>query len=57
VARTIPPRTLRRLALEHGFDPHARARDLDARQLAVLFRSARPRRAARARARPRASRR
>jgi 23S rRNA (adenine-N6)-dimethyltransferase len=57
VARIVPPRTLRRLALEHGFDPHARARDLDARQLAALFRSARPRRAAPARAGPRASRR
>jgi 23S rRNA (adenine-N6)-dimethyltransferase len=57
VARLVPTRTLHRLALEHGFDRHARARDLDARQLSVLFRSARPRRAAPARARPRVSRR
>jgi 23S rRNA (adenine-N6)-dimethyltransferase len=57
IARVVPPRTLRRLALEHGFDPHARARDLDARQLAALFRTARRHRAAPARARPRASRR
>jgi 23S rRNA (adenine-N6)-dimethyltransferase len=57
VARIVAPRTLRRLALEHGFDPHARARDLDARQLAVLFRTATRLRGAPARARPRASRR
>ena len=57
VARILPPRTLRRLALEHGFDTHARARDLDARQLAEVFRSARPRGAAPAHARLRASRR
>ena len=57
IARALPPRTLRRLALEYGFDPHARVRDLDARQLSGLFRFATPGRAAPARARPRASRR
>jgi 23S rRNA (adenine-N6)-dimethyltransferase len=56
VARLVPPRTLRRLALEHGFDPRARTRDLDARQLAVLFRSARSLRSAPAHARRSASR-
>ncbi len=53
--RSVPPQTLRRLALDHGFDPHARARDLDARQLSAVF--ATRRRAAPARARRRASRR
>lgn len=35
VARTVPH--ARRLATELGFDPHARARDLDAEQWAALF--------------------
>jgi 23S rRNA (adenine-N6)-dimethyltransferase len=35
VARTVP--SARGLANELGFDPHARARDLDARQWAALF--------------------
>lgn len=34
-----------KLATQLGFDPHARGRDLDARQWAALFRSARNRRA------------
>jgi 23S rRNA (adenine-N6)-dimethyltransferase len=38
LARLVPPRTLRRLAFELGFNPHARARDLDAHQWAILFR-------------------
>ena len=37
LSRVVPPRTLKRLALDLGFDPHARARDLDARQWAILF--------------------
>lgn len=35
-----PPRTLKRLALELGFDPRARARDLCPRQWAALYRLA-----------------
>ena len=38
LARLVPARTLKRLALELGFDPRARARDLDAHQWAILFR-------------------
>jgi 23S rRNA (adenine-N6)-dimethyltransferase len=37
--RILPRRLVSRVALEHGFDPHARARDLDARQWASLFRA------------------
>lgn len=33
----VPGRTLKRLALELGFDPNAAARDLDATQLATAF--------------------
>ena len=35
--RILPRRLVGRVALEHGFDPHARARDLDARQWASLY--------------------
>jgi 23S rRNA (adenine-N6)-dimethyltransferase len=42
VVRLVPE--ARGLATELGFDRHARARDLDARQWAALFRSARSRR-------------
>lgn len=38
---TVPGRVLKRLATELGFDPGAPARDLDAAQLAALFRSVR----------------
>ena len=44
--RTLPRKVVHRAAHELGFDPHASARDLDARQWARLFaavRSARPR--------------
>ena len=40
----VPGRTLRRLATELGFDRDARARDLDAAQLAAAFRAVRERR-------------
>lgn len=40
VDRVLPRRLVRRVALEHGFDPHARARDLDPRQWASLYRAA-----------------
>lgn len=40
-ARLVPARVLKRLALDLGFDPHARARDLDARQWAALYASVR----------------
>jgi 23S rRNA (adenine-N6)-dimethyltransferase len=44
----VPWKTLRRAAHEHGFDPRARAVDLDAEQWAVLFDAVRsPRRIAR----------
>ena len=33
----VPPRTLKRLAAELGFDPRAAPRDLDARQWAALY--------------------
>lgn len=36
--RVLPAGDVKRLALEHGFDPHARPRDLDARQWAALYR-------------------
>jgi 23S rRNA (adenine-N6)-dimethyltransferase len=42
----LTPRELRRLASLLGFDPKARARDLDSRQWAALFSYARTRRAA-----------
>ena len=35
--RVLPRRLVGRVALEHGFDPHAHARDLDARQWASLY--------------------
>jgi 23S rRNA (adenine-N6)-dimethyltransferase len=38
----VPGRTLKRLASDLGFDANAAARDLDARQLAALFRAVRP---------------
>jgi 23S rRNA (adenine-N6)-dimethyltransferase len=38
--RLLPRRLVRRTALEHGFDPHATARDLDARQWSALYRAA-----------------
>jgi 23S rRNA (adenine-N6)-dimethyltransferase len=44
--RILPRRVVHRSAHEHGFDPHAAARDLDARQWALLYaavRSATPR--------------
>jgi 23S rRNA (adenine-N6)-dimethyltransferase len=44
--RFLPRRAVHRAALEHGFDPHATARDLDARQWAEVYaavRSATPR--------------
>ena len=47
--RILPHGVVHRAALELGFDPHATARDLDARQWARLYaavRSARPRRRA-----------
>jgi 23S rRNA (adenine-N6)-dimethyltransferase len=37
--RILPRRLVGRVALEHGFDPHGRARDLDARQWASLYRA------------------
>lgn len=37
--RVLPPRDVKRLAVENGFDPGARPRDLDARQWAAVFRS------------------
>ncbi len=40
IDRILPRRTVHRVAHEHGFDPHARARDLDARQWAALHLSA-----------------
>ena len=46
LARILPRRLVRRAALELGFDPEAVARDLDARQWALLYaavRSATPR--------------
>jgi 23S rRNA (adenine-N6)-dimethyltransferase len=39
VRHLVGGRELKRLALEHGFDPGARPRDLDARQWAALYRS------------------
>lgn len=35
--RLLPRRLVHRAAHEHGFDPHARARDLDTRQWAKLY--------------------
>src|SRR5262249_926469 len=35
----VPPRTLKSLALDHGFDPRARPCDLDSRCWAALFRA------------------
>jgi 23S rRNA (adenine-N6)-dimethyltransferase len=46
--RILPRGLVRRAALELGFDPHATARDLDARQWAALYAAVRP-----ARPRPR----
>jgi len=40
--RVLPRGVVHRLALEHGFDPHATARDLDARQWAALYAAVRP---------------
>jgi 23S rRNA (adenine-N6)-dimethyltransferase len=40
--RLLPRGTVRRLALELGFDPHATARDLDARQWALVYAAVRP---------------
>jgi 23S rRNA (adenine-N6)-dimethyltransferase len=40
--RVLPRRLVHAVALEHGFDPHARARDLDARQWAALYATVRP---------------
>jgi 23S rRNA (adenine-N6)-dimethyltransferase len=40
----VPPRTLRRLAVELGFDARAPARDVGAPELAALFRAVRARR-------------
>jgi 23S rRNA (adenine-N6)-dimethyltransferase len=37
--RILPRRLVGRVALEQGFDPHARARDLDARQWSELYRA------------------
>ena len=37
VRALVPPRTLKRLAADLGFDRHAAARDLDARQWAALY--------------------
>ena len=37
--RILPRRLVGRVALEHGFDPHAQARDLDVRQWASLYRA------------------
>jgi 23S rRNA (adenine-N6)-dimethyltransferase len=48
--RVLPPGLVHRLALEHGFDPHAKARDLDARQWALVYAAVRP-----ATSRPRAA--
>ena len=39
--RLLPRRVVHRAAHEHGFDPHAWARDLDARQWATLYGSVR----------------
>ena len=58
--RLLPRRVVHRVAHEHGFDPQARARDLDARQWARLYaavRSATPRPRAAAARRRRGSRR
>jgi 23S rRNA (adenine-N6)-dimethyltransferase len=41
LAEALPPRALKRQALELGFAPDARARDLDPRQWAALFRAVR----------------
>jgi 23S rRNA (adenine-N6)-dimethyltransferase len=46
--RTLPRSLVHRAALERGFDPHATARDLDARQWAAVYAAVRP-----ARPRPR----
>lgn len=40
--RLLPPRQVKRLARELGFATSARARDLDARQWAAVFRAVRP---------------
>jgi 23S rRNA (adenine-N6)-dimethyltransferase len=48
--RVLPRAVVHRLALEHGFDPRATARDLDPRQWALLYAAVRP-----ARSRPRAA--
>jgi 23S rRNA (adenine-N6)-dimethyltransferase len=40
--RVLPRALVHRLALEHGFDPHAAARDLDPRQWALLYAEVRP---------------
>lgn len=58
--RVLPRGIVHRVAREHGFDPHAGARDLDVRQWPVLYaavRSAMPRPRARAPRRRRGSRR
>jgi hypothetical protein len=39
--RILPRRLVHRAAHELGFDPRARARDLDARQWGALFRAVR----------------
>jgi 23S rRNA (adenine-N6)-dimethyltransferase len=39
VDRVLPRRVVHRLGHEHGFDPAARARDIDARQWAHLYRA------------------
>jgi 23S rRNA (adenine-N6)-dimethyltransferase len=48
--RSLPRGLVHRLALEHGFDPHATARDLDRRQWGILYAAVRP-----ATSRPRAA--
>jgi 23S rRNA (adenine-N6)-dimethyltransferase len=56
----FPPGVVHRAALEHGFNPHAAARDLDARQWSEVYaavRSATPRPRARGSRRRRGSRR
>jgi 23S rRNA (adenine-N6)-dimethyltransferase len=40
--RVLPRGVVHRVALEHGFDPHATARDLDPRQWASLYEALRP---------------
>jgi 23S rRNA (adenine-N6)-dimethyltransferase len=40
--RVLPRRLVHRLALEHGFDPHATARDLDPRRWGLLYAAVRP---------------